>query len=131
MKVFWFSLKLVLTVAVGAAALAGSVALLAPASSSLTKVVTPLGKLDVTINAPAARSIVYDRYGNVIDSLSAEDRVPVKLKDIPHVLIDAVLSIEDRNFYQHHGVDWGGTARALFKNVDSGTIGQGGSTITQ
>jgi len=130
-KVFWFSLKLVLTVAVGAAALAGSVALLAPASSSLTKVVTPLGKLDVTINAPAARSIVYDRYGNVIDSLSAEDRVPVKLKDIPHVLIDAVLSIEDRNFYQHHGVDWGGTARALFKNVDSGTIGQGGSTITQ
>jgi penicillin-binding protein 1A len=130
-KVFWFSLKLVLTVAVGASALAGSVALLAPAGSSLAKVATPLGKLDVTINAPAARSIVYDRFGNIIGSLSAEDRSPVSLKDVPNVLVNAVLSIEDRNFFQHHGVDWGGTARALFKNVDSGSIGQGGSTITQ
>ncbi len=47
------------------------------------------------------------------------------------MLVNAVLSIEDRNFFEHHGVDWGGTARALFKNVDSGSIGQGGSTITQ
>ncbi len=131
MKVFWFSVKLVLTVAVGASALAGSVALLAPAGSSLAKTATPLGKLDVTINSPAARSIVYDRFGNIIGSLSAEDRAPVKLKDVPKVLVNAVLSIEDRNFFEHHGVDWGGTARALFKNVDSGTIGQGGSTITQ
>jgi membrane peptidoglycan carboxypeptidase len=130
-KVFWFSLKLVLTIAVGASALAGSVALLAPAGSTLAKVATPLGALDVTINAPAARSIVYDRFGNVMGSLSAEDRAPVKLKDVPKVLVNAVLSIEDRNFFEHHGVDWGGTARALFKNVDSGSIGQGGSTITQ
>jgi penicillin-binding protein 1A len=123
--------KLVLTIAVGASALAGSVALLAPAGRSLAKTATPLGKLDVTINAPAARSIVYDRFGGIMGSLSAEDRAPVKLKQIPKVLINAVLSIEDRNFYSHHGVDWGGTARALFKNVDAGGISQGGSTITQ
>ena len=55
----------------------------------------------------------------------------MKLEDIPQVLIDAVLSIEDRKFYEHHGVDSGGTIRALFKNVDSGEIQQGGSTITQ
>jgi penicillin-binding protein 1A len=130
-KLFWFSVKLVLTIAVGASALAGSVALLAPAGRSLAQTATPLGKLDVTINAPAARSIVYDRLGGVMGSLSSEDRAPVKLKNVPKVLINAVLSIEDRNFYSHHGVDWGGTARALFKNVDAGEISQGGSTITQ
>ena len=55
----------------------------------------------------------------------------MKLKDVPKVLINAVLSTEDRNFYSHHGVDWAGTTRALFKNVDAGGIAQGGSTITQ
>ena len=64
-------------------------------------------------------------------TLATEDRSPVKLKDIPQVLIDAVLSIEDRKFYEHHGVDWAGTIRALFKNVDAGGIAQGGSTITE
>ena len=64
-------------------------------------------------------------------TLATEDRSPVKLKDIPQVLINAVISIEDRKFYEHHGVDWAGTVRALFKNVDAGGIAQGGSTITQ
>src|SRR5262245_13359029 len=64
-------------------------------------------------------------------SFATQDRSPVKLKNVPPVLIDAVLSIEDRKFYEHHGVDMAGTIRALFKNVDAGTISQGGSTITQ
>ena len=42
-----------------------------------------------------------------------------------------MISIEDRKFYEHHGVDWAGTTRALFKNVDAGGVTQGGSTITQ
>ena len=42
-----------------------------------------------------------------------------------------MISTEDRKFYEHHGVDWAGTVRALFKNVDAGGIAQGGSTITQ
>ena len=49
----------------------------------------------------------------------------------PQHLIDAVLAIEDRRFYEHDGVDFEGTARALFENVDAGEIQQGGSTITQ
>ncbi len=64
-------------------------------------------------------------------TFATEDRSPVKLKDIPMVLQNAVISIEDRKFYEHHGVDWAGTTRALFKNVDAGGISQGGSTITQ
>jgi membrane peptidoglycan carboxypeptidase len=130
-KILLFVLKFVLTIALGAAALAGSVALLAPAGRSLTAAATPLGKLNVAINAPASRSIVYDAYGNVMGAFSVEDRQPVKLKDVPQVLQDAVISIEDRKFYEHHGVDYAGTLRALFKNVDAGGISQGGSTITQ
>ena len=108
-----------------------ALALLGPAAQPLTKATTPIGRLEVTINAPAARSIVYDRNGNVMSSLATEDRSPVKLAEIPQVVLDAVISIEDRKFYEHHGVDWAGTVRALFKNVDAGGIAQGGSTITQ
>jgi penicillin-binding protein 1A len=124
-------LKFLVTVVVGAAALAGSVALLGPAGHSLAQTATPLGKLTLTINSPATRSVVYDRFGNPMGSFSTQDRSIVKLKQVPQVLIDAVLSIEDRKFYEHHGVDWAGTVRALFKNVDAGGVTQGGSTITQ
>jgi penicillin-binding protein 1A len=130
-KALSFALKFVLTIALGAAALAGSVALLAPASRSLESAAPPLGHLDLKLKDPAARSIVYDRFGGFLTSFSTQDRSPVQLRQVPKVLIDAVLSIEDRKFYEHHGVDWGGTARALFKNVDVGGIAQGGSTITQ
>jgi membrane peptidoglycan carboxypeptidase len=130
-KALKFCLKFLVTVAVGGGALAGSLALLGPAAEPLAHSTTPIGDLEVTINAPAARSLVFDRNGSLMATLATEDRSPVKLKDIPQVLIDAVLSIEDRKFYEHHGVDWAGTTRALFKNVDAGGIAQGGSTITQ
>ncbi len=131
MKALKFFLKFIVTVVVGAVALAGSLALLGPAARPLTKATTPIGQLEVTINSPAARSLVYDRNGNVMATFANEDRSPVKLKDIPLVMQNAVISIEDRKFYEHHGVDWAGTTRALFKNVDAGGVAQGGSTITQ
>jgi 1A family penicillin-binding protein len=52
-------------------------------------------------------------------------------KDFPKHLVDAVLSIEDRRFYGHWGVDLFGIARALRRNYASGATLQGGSTITQ
>jgi penicillin-binding protein 1A len=51
--------------------------------------------------------------------------------DFPDVLVKAVISIEDRHFYRHWGVDPQGIARALNRNVAAGTIVEGGSTITQ
>lgn len=48
----------------------------------------------------------------------------------PH-LIDAVLATEDRRFYEHHGVDLRGIARAAWRNYDAGEVVEGGSTITQ
>ncbi|WNJ99889.1 PBP1A family penicillin-binding protein [Thalassospiraceae bacterium LMO-JJ14] len=57
--------------------------------------------------------------------------IPVRLKDLPPALPQAVLATEDRRFYAHFGVDVIGLARAMFANVRAGRIVQGGSTITQ
>lgn len=59
-----------------------------------------------------------------------EDRVLLKLENTPQTLIDALISTEDRNFYNHHGVSIRGTARALWSNIRGGKR-QGGSTLTQ
>lgn len=59
-----------------------------------------------------------------------EDRVLLELDKTPKTLIDALISTEDRNFYNHHGISLRGTARAIVSNVTGGKR-QGGSTITQ
>src|SRR5215813_2194667 len=56
---------------------------------------------------------------------------PVDQKDFPDQLVKAVLSVEDRRFYQHWGVDVRAVVRALRANWRAGEIVQGGSTITQ
>jgi len=55
----------------------------------------------------------------------------VNVDEIPPYLVQAVLSIEDRRFYSHFGLDPLGLARAMFVNVREGRVAQGGSTITQ
>ena len=121
----------VLTVALGATALATSIALLVPASHAFTAAASPLPKVEVSLKAEPQRSYVYDDTGKLMTTLFDVDRAPVKLQNVPQQLIDAVLAIEDRKFYEHNGVDWAGTFRALFRNVDSGTVEQGASTITE
>jgi 1A family penicillin-binding protein len=56
---------------------------------------------------------------------------PVEVRDIPAVVVNAVLSIEDRRFYRHGGVDPLSELRALRQNIEGGKILSGGSTITQ
>lgn len=60
-----------------------------------------------------------------------EDRVLMQLKDAPVHLVDALLATEDHNFYQHHGISVRGIFRAVFINLTSGELRQGGSTLTQ
>lgn len=60
-----------------------------------------------------------------------EDRVFVRLDDVPPLLVKLLLDTEDRNFYHHHGVSFRGLARALYVDVTSGSLSQGGSTLTQ
>ncbi|HTK30927.1 MAG TPA: PBP1A family penicillin-binding protein [Candidatus Saccharimonadaceae bacterium] len=67
-------------------------------------------------------------------TLADSDRVMrewVPLSSIPKVVRDAVLASEDRRFYQHHGLDLRGNARALAANLRAGAVRQGASTITQ
>lgn len=58
-------------------------------------------------------------------------RRQLTFKDIPPVLVQAITSIEDRRFFEHHGLDIFGVARALVRNAGDERIGQGGSSITQ
>lgn len=60
-----------------------------------------------------------------------EDRILVSHDDIPPALIDALLAVEDRNFFNHGGIDLRGIMRALFHNILRRQFEQGGSTITQ
>lgn len=69
---------------------------------------------------------------NSIAQLSgSEDRISVAYDQLPPVLVQAVLAAEDRSFYDHGGVDPVGIVRALWANLRSDSVQQGGSTITQ
>lgn len=60
-----------------------------------------------------------------------EDRILLRLEDVPDTLVKALIAVEDRSFYQHHGVSPRAIARAFWVNLRSGEVVQGGSTLTQ
>ncbi|MGB5540599.1 MAG: penicillin-binding protein 1B, partial [Gammaproteobacteria bacterium] len=60
-----------------------------------------------------------------------EDRVLLQLEQVPVSLTDALIAIEDRGFYQHHGIAPLAIVRALWANIRAGGVVQGGSTLTQ
>ena len=72
-----------------------------------------------------------DRYGNEIGSRGIKHNDSIPLEDFPDALIKATLATEDRRFYEHFGIDFAGTARALITNAQAGGVRQGGSSITQ
>ena len=63
--------------------------------------------------------------------LHGEDRVLVRLDDVPQTLSQGLLAVEDRDFYDHWGFSITGIARSAVSNMRSGRIVAGGSTITQ
>jgi penicillin-binding protein 1A len=62
---------------------------------------------------------------------SDESRTPIDLEEIPEVMQEATIAIEDERFYEHDGVDWNAVVRAAIENIEAGETVQGGSTITQ
>ena len=60
-----------------------------------------------------------------------EDRILVSWPQVPSILIDTILSVEDQTFFNHKGISLRSISRAFFTNVKAGDIEQGGSTITQ
>ncbi len=80
---------------------------------------------------PREPSFIYSADGVMLARIAEEYREPATLEEIPQHLINATIAKEDRRFWQHSGVDWRGTARALWVNLTEGDIKQGGSTLTQ
>jgi penicillin-binding protein 1A len=79
----------------------------------------------------AQDTIIYDRNGRQIAVLyGAASRQIVTSRRIPQVMKDATVAVEDRRFYEHHGVDFMGIARAALEDLRAGKVVQGGSTLT-
>ena len=79
----------------------------------------------------AQRTRILAADGSQLAVLYRQNRVSVRLADIPEQLRQAVIATEDARFYRHHGVDYKGTIRAAVSNAQAGGVSQGGSTLTQ
>lgn len=76
-------------------------------------------------------SIVYDINGQPVEGIATQNRINLNFNQIPPYFIQAVIAVEDKNFYKHHGVDLTGVIRAVWLNLKARKIVAGGSTITQ
>lgn len=88
---------------------------------------------DVDISPLGYATFLYDGDGNQLRKLTApsSNRLPVSIEQIPVDLQHAVVAIEDERFYEHNGIDVRGILRAFVKNITSGGLSEGASTITQ
>ena len=88
---------------------------------------------EIDISPLGYATFLYDGDGNKLRQLSAPDanRLPVSIEQIPLDLQHAVVAIEDERFYEHNGIDVRGILRAFVRNITSGDLSEGASTITQ
>ena len=89
------------------------------------------GFKNLTEYKPPLVTTVYTHDGKVLGNLYAEKRFLATLAEMPDFLPRAFLAAEDSSFYQHEGVDPLAIFRAFIRNVQHGSVRQGGSTITQ
>ena len=85
---------------------------------------------DVTF-IPSQTSVLYDTNGQLISFIKGEKEADyVEYEDIPAYFVTAMVSIEDKRFYQHDGIDLVAIVRSAKAILESGKLSQGGSTIT-
>ena len=87
--------------------------------------------LPLSAGHPSLATVIYDRNGNLLTALSAENRQPVRLAEVPLFLRRAVIATEDADFYRHNGISMRGIVRAAWRDLTNGRYAEGGSTITQ
>ena len=79
---------------------------------------------------PSAITELYDDQGRIIGTFALQRRVIATFDDYPPVLRDALLSIEDKDFYRHWGINTWRILGAAYRDIESGGKVQGGSTLT-
>ncbi len=79
---------------------------------------------------PSSVTELYDDHGRVIGTFALQRRVIASYDDYPQVLRDALVSIEDKEFYRHSGIDFWRIAGAAYRDIQSGGKVQGASTLT-
>ncbi|MFY9377018.1 MAG: transglycosylase domain-containing protein, partial [Peptococcia bacterium] len=115
-----FLIILILLIAVGAVVglVAGSIA--------------TLPDYDLNNITGALSSTVFDMNGESVASLrTSKDRIALDPEEIPKVMKDAIVAVEDQRFYRHHGIDFIRLGGAVIANITRGYGAEGGSTITQ
>jgi penicillin-binding protein 1A len=89
-------------------------------------------QLDPTYPDLVQNSALYDANGDQIAEFEArENRRTVGTENLGEYLPQAVVAVEDKRFYEHWGADFAGIGRAAWENLQTLTVGQGGSTITE
>ncbi|MBV7319447.1 transglycosylase domain-containing protein [Bacillus halotolerans] len=78
-----------------------------------------------------ASSKIVDQNGDEVASLYTENREPVSINEIPKEVTEAFISVEDKRFYEHHGIDVKSVGRAVYRDILAGGKVEGASTITQ
>src|SRR5438270_5771957 len=108
------------------------VAALVGATSGLLLVyTTDLPQVDaLEAYRPSSITELYDDHGRVIGSFALQRRVVAGYEDFPPVLRDALVSIEDKDFYRHSGINFARIVGAAYRDIESGGKVQGASTLT-
>ncbi len=76
-------------------------------------------------------SVIYTSDGYKIGEIASKNATYITREEIPDIVVNALVSIEDKRFFKHHGIDVFGIVRAVFNNIKEGEIVEGASTLTQ
>ncbi|HEY2932429.1 MAG TPA: PBP1A family penicillin-binding protein [Acidobacteriota bacterium] len=105
---------------------------LAAGTFVLTQSAAAAGKRDIqSVSRMEESTNIFDRNGKLIYQFHQKQRTVVPLSQISKEMRDAILAVEDHNFYRHSGYEGSAIVRAAFANLVSGRVTQGGSTLTQ